>query len=80
MDGQIDIHYWYPELRLSRGGHRVQREEAQAGAGGQAGAQQAGGKDDVPERQPGMMACLGCQLRGGTGCPENWQHIISGCV
>ena len=34
MDGQIDIHYWYPELRLSHGGHMVQREEVQGGAGG----------------------------------------------
>ena len=73
MDGQIDIHYWYPELRLSHGGHPVQREEAQAGAGGVAGrTPQAGGVDDVPGRQPGMRACFACQLRGGTGCPENW--------
>ena len=47
---------------------------------GWAGAQQAEGMDNVPEKQPGMMVCFVCQLRGGTGCPENWRHIISGCV
>lgn len=34
VDGQINIHYWYPELRLSHGGHMVQTEEAQGRAGG----------------------------------------------
>ena len=48
VDGQIDIHYWYPELRLSRGGHPVQREEAQAGAGG--------GGQDTASRGPGRCS------------------------
>lgn len=34
VDGQIDIHYWYPQLRLSHGGHMVQRKQAQGGTRG----------------------------------------------
>lgn len=77
------LYYWYPRAEaVTWRAHGPEEAEKPRRSQGRAGAQQTkGGMDNVPEKQPGMMACFLCQLRGvALDAPENWQHIISGCV